>query len=56
MKVTCDVLKSQLGGPLMLVEVAKEMKDCGASDGNKIRQCPEEVHQQWLAFVFVGDT
>ena len=55
-KVARDVLKSQLGGPLVLTEVAKELPGYDANNSSKIKECTEQAYQQWLSFVYVANT
>jgi len=55
-KVTRDVLKSQLGGPLMLTPIAQGTKDCDKKDPDKVKECQEKACQQWLSFVCIGNT
>ena len=42
-KVARDVLKSQLGGPLILTPIAKELTGHDASKPDKIKECNEEA-------------
>ena len=55
-KVARDVLKSQLGGPLILAPVAKNISGYDPKDPDKVRECEEEAYQQWLSYVYVSNT
>ena len=55
-KVARDVLKSQLGGPLILQKVAEKIQGYDAQDQGKVKTCREQAYQEWLAFVYITNT
>ena len=50
---TRDVLRSHIGGPIILTKYVEKMKDYDAADSNKVTLCQEKAFQQLIAYMYL---
>jgi hypothetical protein len=55
-KTSRDVLRSHLGGPLMLTKYIITMDGCDEKDQLKIENCAEKAFQQLLAYTYLDNS
>ena len=55
-KTTRDVLRSHIGGPIILTKYVEKMKDYDATDKEKVALCQEKAFQQLVAYTYLENT
>jgi hypothetical protein len=55
-KTSRDVLRSHIGGPIILSKYMKTMKDYDEKNAAKVEECKEQAYQQLLAYIYLDNS
>ena len=55
-KTARDVLRSYVGGPIILTKYIQTMADYDAKDNTKIEMCIEKAFSQFVAFTYLENS
>jgi hypothetical protein len=55
-RITCEVLQSHMGGPIVIDKIAKAMPEYATYDISSIKKCHNKAYERFLANLYIENT